>query len=227
MDAHLRRLWRHRGATLPTPRRGPRQQLDLDDILDAAVAIADAAGLDAVSTRAVAARFDKTAMALYPYVGDKENLLALMQDHASAMPAPAPATLRAWATALFELYLAHPWLTERSWAQGSQGPNEQDWMEALLTILDGLHTVAANRAPAVTMLYATTRATAQTAAAYRRLTAADEAAWLARAAAVPDFASRYPLSAALTPQTENWRDAPHAGLMAAVDLLTAGLRSGT
>ena len=69
----------------PPPR--PRQQLDLDEILEAAIAIADADGLAAVSTRAVAARFDKTAMALYPYVGTKENLLALMRDHASAMPA--------------------------------------------------------------------------------------------------------------------------------------------
>ncbi|MBL7253835.1 TetR family transcriptional regulator [Paractinoplanes lichenicola] len=224
MDDHLRRLWRHRGTTLPTPRRGPRQQLDLDAILDAAIALADASGLDAVTTRAVAARFDKTAMALYPYVGDKENLLALMQDHASALPAEVPTTLRDWATALFEVYLAHPWLTERSWAQGSQGPHEQDWMEALLAILDRSEVPAESRAPAVTMLYATTRATAQTAAAYRRLTPADEAAWVARATAIPDFAARYPHSTRLVPHSGDWRDAPYAGLMAAVDLLTAGLR---
>jgi AcrR family transcriptional regulator len=116
MAAHVRRLWRHRGTTLPAPRRGPRQRLDLDEILEAGIAIADAEGLAAVSTRSVAARFDKTAMALYPYVGTKENLLALMQDHASAMPswADQPSTLdealTAWALALFELYLAHPWL---------------------------------------------------------------------------------------------------------------------
>ncbi|MBM2623139.1 TetR/AcrR family transcriptional regulator C-terminal domain-containing protein [Actinoplanes sp. LDG1-06] len=223
MDPHLARLWRHRGLTLPTPRRGPRQQLDLDDILDTAIAIADTSGLDAVSTRAVAARFDKTAMALYPYVGDKENLLALMQDHAAPLPAPAPGDLRAWATALYEVYLAHPWLTERSWARSSQGPNEQDWMESLLGILDRLGVDPVMRAPAVTMLYATTRATAQTAAAYQHLTAADEEAWVARATAIPDFAERYPLSTALPPVTADWREAPFAGLMAAVDVLAAGL----
>jgi AcrR family transcriptional regulator len=231
MDDHLKRLWRHRGTTLPTPRRGPRQQLDLDDILDAAIAIADASGLDAVSTRAVAARFDKTAMALYPYVGDKESLLALMQDHASAMPALDPPgddlaeALRGWATALFGVHLAHPWLTERSWAQAGQGPNEQDWMESLLGIFERFEVPAGLRAPAVTMLYATTRATGQTAAAYRRLTADDEAAWVARAAAVPDFAARYPLSTGLTPHAADWRDAPRGGLVAAVDLLAAGLTS--
>ena len=62
-----------------TARSGP--QLDLDEILTVAVAVADAEGLAAVSTRSVAARFGKTAMALYPYVGSKDQLLALMQDH--------------------------------------------------------------------------------------------------------------------------------------------------
>ena len=139
-EAHVRRLWRHRGTTLPTPRRGPRQQLDLDEILAAGIAIADADGLSAVSTRAIAARFDKTAMALYPYVGTKEHLLALMQDQASAMPIwESPSTsltdaLRAWALALFDVYLTHPWLTQRPWSQATQGPNEQDWLERLLRI---------------------------------------------------------------------------------------------
>src|SRR3954469_21163701 len=84
--AHLRRLWRHRGTTLPTPRRGPRQQLDLDEILAAAISLADADGWAAGSTRAVAAHCGKTAMALYPYVGTKEQMVALMQDQACALP---------------------------------------------------------------------------------------------------------------------------------------------
>src|SRR3982750_4894083 len=83
-DLHVRRLWRHRGTRLPTPRRGPRQEVDLDEILEAGIAIADADGLASVSTRAIAARFGKTAMALYPYVGSKESLLALVPDHAGA-----------------------------------------------------------------------------------------------------------------------------------------------
>src|SRR5918912_3568611 len=121
LEAHVRRLWRHRGTTLSAPRRGPRQELDLDRILEAGIAIADAEGLAAVSTRAIAARFGKTAMALYPYVGSKESLLALMQDHPTAMPAwddPGGSLadgLQAWALALFEVYLAHPWLAERPW----------------------------------------------------------------------------------------------------------------
>jgi AcrR family transcriptional regulator len=44
-------------------------------ILDAALAIADERGLDAVTMRAVAARVGVTAMALYPHVTSKEDLL--------------------------------------------------------------------------------------------------------------------------------------------------------
>jgi len=44
-------------------------------ILDAALAIADERGLNAVTMRAVAARIGVTAMALYPYVRSKEDLL--------------------------------------------------------------------------------------------------------------------------------------------------------
>jgi AcrR family transcriptional regulator len=44
-------------------------------ILDAALAIADEQGLDAVTMRAVAARIGVTAMALYPHVRSKDDLV--------------------------------------------------------------------------------------------------------------------------------------------------------
>jgi AcrR family transcriptional regulator len=229
---HVRRLWRHRGTDLPTPRRGPRQQLNLDEILDVAAGIADADGLGAVSTRAVAARFDKTAMALYPYVGTKDQLLALMQDHVSPLPVwtdpgtDAADDLVAWALAFFRLHLAHPWLAELSWARSAQGPHERDWMERLLGILSRWNVPDARRAPAVTMLYATVRSCAETAAAYAHVDAGD---WLDRASAtrslIPDLGERYPLTHGLAPVTPQWRDAPEAGLVAATRLLTIALRS--
>lgn len=233
MNAHVRRLWRHRGTTLPTPRRGPRQQLDLDEILRTGIAVADADGLPAVSTRAIAATFGKTAMALYPYVGSKENLLALMQDHAVAMPEWAdPGTsladdLRAWAGALFEVYLAHPWLAERPWSQATQGPHEQDWLERLLRILDGWAVPPAVRPPAITMVYATVRATAETTASYRRLDQQGMAAWREQAEEtrqqIPDLGRRYPLSTSLAPLTPDWQDNPRAALTGAVRLLADAL----
>jgi AcrR family transcriptional regulator len=233
IEAHVRRLWRHRGTALPGPRRGPRPQLDLDDILTAGIAIADADGLDAVSTRAVAARFGRTAMALYPYVGTKEHLLALMQDHASAPPEwTDPGTsladdLRAWALALTGVYLAHPWLTRRPWSEASGGPNEQDWLERLLRILDTWAVPRGARPTAVTMLYATVRATAETTAAYRRMDERGAAEWRDRARAIaahlPDLPERYPLSTSLEPVTPHWQDNPRAALVAGVGLLAAAL----
>ncbi len=237
VDAHVRRLWRHRGTTLPSPRRGPRQQLNLDEILQTGIVIADAQGLVAVSTRAVAARFDKTAMALYPYVGTKENLLALMQDHACAMPVwEDPGTsladaLHAWALALFEVYLTHPWLTERSWSQATQGPNEQDWLERLLRILQDWDISPSARPSAVTMLYATVRATAQTAAAYRRMDQHGIAQWRKHAQAtmtrIPDLCQRYPLSTGLEPLTPQWQDNPRAALTGTVQLLAKAFERTT
>ena len=234
MNAHVRRLWRHHGTTLPAPRRGPRQQLDLDEILAAGIAIADADGLAAVSTRAIAARLGRSAMALYPYAGAKEELLALMQDHASAMPAwRQPGTgltddLQAWAGALYDLHLAHPWLAERRWSQATQGPHEQDWLERLLRILDGWGVAPTARPPAVTMLYATVRATAETTAAYRRMDRRGIAEWQDRAQAtrrlIPDLGERYPLSTGLAPLTPDWRDNPRAALTAGVRLLAEALR---
>jgi AcrR family transcriptional regulator len=232
--AHVRRLWRHRGTSLPTPRRGPRQQLDLDEILRTGIAIADADGLEAVSTRAIATRLGRSAMALYPYVGTKDHLLALMQDQATAMPEWAePATglddaLQAWALRLFDVYLAHPWLTELPWSRATQGPHEQDWLERLLQTFEAWDVPAGVRATAVTMLYATVRATAGTAAAYTRMDARGAADWLTQAREtarqIPDLPQRYPLSTGLEPHTTDWPDAPRVALINSVRLLTSALR---
>lgn len=207
--------------------------MDLDEIVQTGIDLADADGLGAVSTRAVAAQFGKSAMALYPYVGSKEHLIALMVDHACAMPSwPDPTTglaaaLEAWARALWEVYLAHPWLTELPWARSAQGPNAQDWLERLLGILDRWDTPTEARASAVTMLYATVRATAQTEASYRRMDEAHLAAWRKRAAVtaelLPDLPRRYPRSAGLVQHAPSWREAPDAALANTAALLARGL----
>src|SRR5512138_1263088 len=54
-----------------------------DEITAAALAIADAEGLTAVSIRRVAAAVGAGAMSLYSYVPDKETLLELMIDQVS------------------------------------------------------------------------------------------------------------------------------------------------
>ncbi|WP_166846179.1 TetR/AcrR family transcriptional regulator [Isoptericola sp. BMS4] len=233
VEAHVRRLWRHRGVAVPQPRRGPRRRLDVDAVLDAAVGVADADGLAAVSTRAVAARLGLSAMALYSYVGTKDQLLDLVVDHASALPAwedpgtSAAADLTAWAERLLALHGRHPWLAERPWAEAPGGPHQQDWLERLLEILERWEVPGGSRAAVVTTLYAVVEAAARTAAAHARTSGADAAAWLARATTtrrlVTDYADRYPRTLALPQHADDWRAAPAAAVRHTVEVLCRGL----
>ncbi|HVV09319.1 TetR/AcrR family transcriptional regulator [Amycolatopsis sp.] len=82
-----------------------------EEILDAAVAIADDRGLEAVSMRAVAERVGVTPMALYPHVGGKTGLLDAMVGRLLAdLPAgKARRSLRDLAHAARKLVHRHPW----------------------------------------------------------------------------------------------------------------------
>ncbi|MCC3301571.1 TetR/AcrR family transcriptional regulator [Arthrobacter sp. zg-Y895] len=86
-------------------------------IAAAAVRIADADGLDAVSMRRVAAEFGVSAMALYRHVADRSALLLLMADAATRDYALLPARKLSWqetlahlADAQWRAFSAHPWL---------------------------------------------------------------------------------------------------------------------
>src|SRR3954453_9606576 len=58
--------------------RGPRAELDVDRIVDAAVHIANDEGLEAVSMARVAKALGFTTMSLYRHVQNKDELLQLM-----------------------------------------------------------------------------------------------------------------------------------------------------
>jgi AcrR family transcriptional regulator len=58
------------------------------EILNAAIALADAEGLGAVTMRAVAQRVGATAMALYGYFPDKDSLLDAMADRVTGEVSP-------------------------------------------------------------------------------------------------------------------------------------------
>src|ERR1700739_197087 len=59
-------------------RRGPKPELSVDAIVEAAVRVADAEGLDAVSMARVAKELGFTTMSLYRHVASKDELLQLM-----------------------------------------------------------------------------------------------------------------------------------------------------
>lgn len=127
----IQALW---GAT-GKPRRGPKPSVTIHEIASVAVDLADAAGLEAVTMAAVAARLELTTMALYRHVDSRRDLLAVAADAAFGQP-PAR-TARAgwrrqvgdWARAEFERLRTHPWVLEITFDGPPTGPNTIAWMD--------------------------------------------------------------------------------------------------
>jgi AcrR family transcriptional regulator len=96
--------------------RGPSKAHDHASIAEAAVRIADAEGLEAVSMRRLAAELGAGAASLYRYVANKDELFELMVDSVMAQRSPPRPTghwrddMRTLANKLRALFLRHPWL---------------------------------------------------------------------------------------------------------------------
>ncbi|MFC6430329.1 MULTISPECIES: TetR/AcrR family transcriptional regulator [Nocardiopsis] len=127
-------LW---GLDRPAPRRGPRPKLSREAVVDAAVAVADAEGLEAVSMQRVAKELGYTTMSLYRHVDSKEDMLVLMSDRAmeGTPPAPRPdrgwrAGVEEWVHEVMEVYRRHPWAIQLPLSGPPVGPNGLRWMEA-------------------------------------------------------------------------------------------------
>ncbi|GAA2732859.1 TetR/AcrR family transcriptional regulator [Streptomyces nogalater] len=124
------------------PRRGRKPAYSREAITAAAVALADAEGLEAVTMRKVAARVGAGAMSLYSYAPDKETLLELMVDHVSG-ELPTTNTLtgdwRADLKAIARLQrahmLRHPWLPAALATRRVPGPNTLAFLEHALAAL--------------------------------------------------------------------------------------------
>lgn len=120
-------------------RRGRRPSLSVREVVAAAVAIADAGGLDAVSLQRVAAEFGFTTTSLYRYVPDKATLLTLMLDEAIGPPPDLGdieggwrPRLEAWARELHRLFVRRPWVLASTGDEGVMGPNQLGWMDSAL-----------------------------------------------------------------------------------------------
>ncbi|WP_210588956.1 TetR/AcrR family transcriptional regulator [Streptomyces sp. GESEQ-35] len=125
------------------PSRGPKPGLSLDQIVAAAVRIADEEGLDAVSMRRVATELGTGTMSLYRYVPGKGELLDLMLDRVQK-PSENPADLGEgdWRSALealgratLALYRRHPWLLQVNQSRPILGPSALDGMEKVLSLI--------------------------------------------------------------------------------------------
>ncbi len=118
------------------PAKGPRPGLSVHAIVDAAVAVAAAEGLPAVSMGRVAKELGVSTMSLYRYVGAKDELYVLMQDAAfGAPPAPAPPGtgwregLTRWAWAQRAVFRRNLWLLRVPISGPPATPNSVAWWE--------------------------------------------------------------------------------------------------
>ncbi|MEU4194912.1 TetR/AcrR family transcriptional regulator [Kribbella sp. NPDC026611] len=138
LPADVALMWRLREA----PRRGPKPSLTLDDIVQAAIAIADEEGdLAAVSMARVAERLGNSTMALYRHVKSKDELLVLMSDAAVQRPQPLPADadwrtgLTLWARNVMAEIRRHPWYAKVPISGPPAGPNNLAWFDSALGAL--------------------------------------------------------------------------------------------
>lgn len=100
-------------------RPGPKPRFTQDDLVDAALAVMDAGGFDAVSLRAVARELGVTSMAIYTYVASRQELYGLVVDRIIRAkleefewPEYWSDALRAFADNLSDLIESHPALID-------------------------------------------------------------------------------------------------------------------
>ncbi len=122
-----------------TPARKP---LSRDAIVDAALALLDREGLDAVSMRRVAEELNTGAASLYAHVANKDELLELAYDRVLGeieLPEPDPARWREQileiARESYRVLGAHSDIARVSLANVPTGPNSVKVAEAMLGVL--------------------------------------------------------------------------------------------
>lgn len=135
----LQRLWGIEGPARP----GPKPAFQLSDIGRAAIKLADAGGLAAVSMSKVAAELGFTTMSLYRYIDAKDDLYVVMLDQAfGEAPGSGPdldwrSRMTAWAEAFRDGLRAHPWILQIPVTEPPLSPNQLAWMESGLCAFDG------------------------------------------------------------------------------------------
>lgn len=134
----LARLWQTAGGE-----RQARLGLSLDRVVDAAIALADEGGLEAVSMARVAERLGFTTMSLYRHVANKDELLLFMHDRAWT-PAdytddpdrPWRVRVTDWCQQMRAYLLRHLWLERISIADRMGTPSQLTWQDHGLATLE-------------------------------------------------------------------------------------------
>jgi AcrR family transcriptional regulator len=154
--------------------RGPAPEHSRAEIASAGVALADEAGLPAVTMRSVAAAIWTGPASLYRYVANRAELVELMADQARgelgyqrAAEGEPLARLLAIAREGRALYLRHPWLLDVP-AAPIPGPNAVAFIEHCLAALAGTDLPGPARLETVGLFSGAIRLIAQTETEQRR-----------------------------------------------------------
>jgi AcrR family transcriptional regulator len=117
--------------------------LTRERIVAAAIELADADGLGALSMARLAERLGCGTMSLYRHVANKDELVVFMLSEA---PAPPPAgsdganwrdALSNWAGGLWDVYHRHPWVLQAAASGPPADPGQLAWLDAGLAALRG------------------------------------------------------------------------------------------
>jgi AcrR family transcriptional regulator len=120
-----------------------RGRLSRESVLAAAVALADATGIESLSMRKLGAELGVEAMSLYNHVRNKDDLLAGMVDTVFAEIDLPPAevgwqpAMRRRAVSVREAMTRHPWAIGLMESRTSPGPATLRHHDAVLGILRG------------------------------------------------------------------------------------------
>ncbi|MFD0683634.1 TetR/AcrR family transcriptional regulator [Actinomadura fibrosa] len=125
--------------TRPARARRDQPTLTRDQIVDAALALLDAEGLDGLSMRRLGTRLNSGATSVYWHVANKDELLELAMDRVMAevaVPDPADGGWRAaaagYARSLRAMIHRHPWTVTLFGSRPMLGPNSTRVLDEVL-----------------------------------------------------------------------------------------------
>jgi TetR/AcrR family tetracycline transcriptional repressor len=181
-------------AVKPLRRRRPRGSLSRQQVVEAALELADREGVEALSMPALARRLECGVMTIYGYVDSKEDLLDAIALRGLAdlrlprpLPSEAAAVLVVWGRGLRSTLLAHPSLATIFLAQSVIGPGIFLGIEALLRALSraGMPPQAGIHAIYAVLIYTTGFVAWELARTRRRPESEYAAEWRREFAALP------------------------------------------
>src|SRR5262245_60649763 len=140
----------------------PRDTLNREQIVEAAIELLDAEGLEGLNMRSLGTRLDSAATAVYWHVGNKDNLIALAGDKAWNEIALPDLTATDWRTAaasmatdLYAMLTRHPWVVQAFGSFPIFGPGKARHDDHSLAIYEaaGFKRAQADRAMAAVFTY--------------------------------------------------------------------------